>query len=401
MRWAMTTAALSLGCTYDLTALRRDAGADRPAVTTDASSTDRGSPDVAPGDASAARNGACDLSSAAAIAVIPPTAPGPSSATLAFGLATGDLQGAPALALPTGSINGCLTADPNRSPPTRVYRYQVVAGGRVTASTDTQFCTAFHSRVYALWSCGASDVAHPAACADGVDDGSASVLCPSSGDAGAGAGCTHALGTLDFAPTPPLAAGDVVYFAVTGPDLPSTGLGHRLWVGENAARLEAFAATSASGQANRCGCQTNTGTPRTVAFPFRVSGENFPVSASTTSSYLGVRDVPTGSFTGVALQLHVVRSVLGNGAGCTSGARAVFDLLVADTLLTSFSIGADLVAPVMVTVPYTAFAPIDLARLSTGMKFELQLRAVLPSDDCMTIDLDPSAGASTVTLYGG
>ena len=34
-------------------------------------------------------------------------------------------------------------------------------------------------------------------------------------------------------------------------------------------------------------------------------------------------------------------------------------------------------------------------------KCVLRLRSVLPQASCLTIDLDPSPGGSTVTLYGG
>ena len=54
-------------------------------------------------------------------------------------MATNNLQGAPMVALPTGTIDGgllagCSTVDSMRAPPTRIYRYQVAEGGTVTAT---------------------------------------------------------------------------------------------------------------------------------------------------------------------------------------------------------------------------------------------------------------------------
>jgi hypothetical protein len=56
---------------------------------------------------------------------------------------------------------------------------------------------------------------------------------------------------------------------------------------------------------------------------------------------------------------------------------------------------------VTVTVPYTAFAPTTLNRVGAGMPIELRLREVQPQPACLSLDLDPTPGASAITLYGG
>lgn len=420
-RAGLLVAALALGCSYDLDALRRrDAGpvVDRPRAdvgpVVDAPVVDvAGDQGVAPTDAGAggdARAGTCDLDGGAVAALAPPIAParptgGP--ATLAYAMAVNTLQGAPRLPLPTGTPDsGCPTLDNADSPPTRVYRYQVVEGGSVTASTNTQHCTNFDTRVYALWSCKASDLMRPAACSDDLENGTDTERCATCG-ADAGSSCMpRLLSTLSFASTPALRRGDVVFFAVTGFNVASGQFPHRLWVGENAARIEPFQTMPSRPVVSRCACQSNTDPPRTVYFPYPVTGENFPTTVSavgTSTPFLGSRDLPTGMYTGVGLQLRVARWNLSSDAtSCPRGmVRAVFDLLVGGTIVTSFSIGADLAPPVTVTVPYTAFAPTLLTRGSAGMVFELQLRAVLPQPACLTLDLDGVQGASAVTLYGG
>ena len=330
----------------------------------------------------------------------PPPGVGNDAGALAYGLAIGTLVGAPAVGLPTGSINGCTTVDPTPTPATRVYRYQVVAGGRVTASTNNQFCTGFHSRVYGLWSCSAGDIARPVGCADGVDDGSANTLCPACGDAGADQGaCGRNLAALSLDTSPPLAAGDVVYFAVTGPNLPSTGLAHRLWVGENAAQLAAFPPTWPSRVANRCTCQNGTGTAHTVLFPINARLENFPVPAAPGQSFLASRDLPEIPYGGVALQLRVVSRSTPTTSVCGANPTATFDLSVGNVLLTSFTLDASAPVPGIVTVPYTAFAPITPMRTPSGMGLELKLRSVSPSPECLVIGFDPAPGGSQLTLF--
>lgn len=422
-------AALGVACSYDLDALRRRDGSvvDRPRADVgfpqDQGTADvAGDQGVAPTDAGvvdqdALRAGACNVTGAAVVALAPPIAPsrpGGQPATLAYAMGSvQNLQGAPQLGLPTvmadggAVLSGCPTRDDTRTPPTRIYRYQVAEGGSVTATTNTQHCTTLDTRVYAMWSCGAGDVASPLGCADDLTNGRDTARCPTCGaGSDAGVACTPLVSTLDLGVTPQLRRGDVVFFAVTGFDVTSSNSAHRLWVGENAARIEAFPASPTRTPVNRCACQTSTDSPRTVYFPYPVTGENFPTTVSATgasTSFLGVRDLPQGMYTGAGLQLRIARwNLSADTTSCPRAmVRAVFDLIVGTSLVTSFSIGADLAPPVTVTVPYTAFAPTLLTRGTAGMVFELRLRQVLPDPACLTIDLDGVQGASAVTLYGG
>jgi len=423
-------AALGTGCSYDLDALRRrDAAAvvDRPRVDAgtapDVAATDvvtdqgAGPTDAGVVDQDSLRVGACNATGVSAVPLAPPIAPpraGAQPATLAYAMALNNLQGAPMLGLPTVTtdggvtLQGCPTRDDVRTPPTRIYRYQVAEGGSVTATTNTQHCTALDTRVYAMWSCGAGDLASPIGCADDLANGRDTARCPTCGSGGGdgGVACTPLMSTLDLTTTPALRRGEVVYFAVTGFDINAATSAHRLWVGENAARIEAFPATPTRPPVNRCACQTNTDSARTVYFPHFVVGENFPPTVSamgTAMSFLGVRDVAQGMYTGVALQLRINRwNLSSDTTTCPRNmVRAVFDLIVGTTLVTSFSIDANLAPPVTVTVPYTAFAPTLLTRGGAGMVFELRLRQVLPDAACLTLDLDQAQGASAITLYGG
>lgn len=417
-------AALASACSYDLDALRRRDGAvvDRPRADVGFPQDqgpsdvpgDQGPTDAGVVDQDALRAGSCSAPGVVALAPpIAPSRPGGQPATLAYAMgAVQNLTGAPMLGLPTVTadggavLQGCPTRDDTRTPPTRVYRYQVAEGGTITATTNTQHCTTLDTRVYAMWSCGAGDVASPLGCSDDLTNGRDTARCPTCGGGpDAGVACTPLVSTLDLAASPALRRGDVVYLAVTGFDVTASNSGHRLWVGENAARIEAFPASPTRAPVNRCACQTNTDPPRTVYFPYPVSGENFPTTVTATgasTSFLGVRDLPQGMYTGVGLQLRIARWNLSTDASCPRAmVRAVFDLIVGNSLVTSFSVGADLAPPVTVTVPYTAFSPTLLTRGGAGMVFELRLRQVLPDPACLTIDLDGVQGASAVTLYGG
>ena len=427
LRPALALALCAAACDYHLDRLSaRDGGPvlDRPTPPADqgvrpdvvAPADVPGDLGSAPTDAGAARVGVCALDGGAAVALPPPVTPvrpgSDAGATLAFAMVTGNLQGAPMVALPTGTLDGgavlvgCAAADRMRTPPTRVYRYQVAEGGTVTATTNTQHCTAFDTRVYALWSCGAADLASPLACDDDISDGTDTSRCATCGAADGGVACPSRLSTLTTPVTQAARRGDVLYFAVTGYEISPGVFPHRLWVGENAARIEAFPTEPPAPPVNRCVCQEATQGARSVYFPYRGDGGNFPATLSAvgeSTSFLGVRDtLPQGVYSGVALQLRVLRWALSPAAGCPrADVRAVFDLLVGGATVTSFSIPATLQPPVTVTVPYTAFAPTTLTRIPAGMPIELRLREVQPQAACLTIDVDPTAGASAITLYGG
>lgn len=427
LRPALALALLAGACSYDLNRLRaRDGGpvVDRPSPSDTGPRVDVVTPvdvpverDVPATDAGMTRMGSCDIDGGAPVALVPPiTSVRPGSdagVTLAYAMATNNLQGAPMIALPTGTIDGgvlagCSTADSMRAPPTRIDRYQVAEGGTVTATTNTQHCTGFDTRVYAIWSCKTEDLALPAACGDDLSDGLDALRCPSCGMVSdAGANCSTLLSTIETPTSQPMRRGEVVFFAVTGFNISPGLYPHRLWVGENAARIEAFPAAPRVAPVNRCACQESTQGPRTVFFPYPVPLENFPATVSTagggSTSFLGVRDaLPTGSYSGVAMQLRIARWNLSTAAGCPRDmVRAVFDLMVGGAMVTTFSIPGTLAPPVTVTVPYTAFAPTTLNRVGAGMPIELRLREVQPQPACLSLDLDPTAGASAITLYGG
>lgn len=426
LRAALACALAAPACSYDLDALRAsDASLDRPRpVDTGAvdlgtgmdAPTDRGgdAPTVDAGGGSDARAGSCELDGGVVVPLAPPIAPtrpgSDAGVTLAHAMVLNNLQGAVGIALPTGNLDGgvvlagCPTADSMRTPPTRVYRYRVVEGGTVTATTNTQHCTSFDTRVYAIWSCKAQDLAQPAACGDDLSDGTDTERCPTCGTGpDAGVACARLLSTIE---TPTVRRGDTVFIAVTGFNINPGMFPHRLWVGENAARVEAFPAAPSAPVVNRCVCQDSTATARTVYFPYPVPSESFPTpvsSSPTTSSFLGVRDaLPTGMYSGVEMQLRVVRVNVPSSGSCPRDmVRAVFDLYVGGSLVTAFSLGANLAPPFTLTVPYTAFAPTTLTRVAAGMPIELRLREVTPGAACMTLELDATPGANAITLYGG
>ncbi|MBK8696215.1 MAG: hypothetical protein IPN17_29115 [Deltaproteobacteria bacterium] len=373
--------------------------------------------DVPATDAGMTRMGSCDLDAGAPLNLLPPitsTRPGSDAgATLAYAMLTNNLQGAPQIALPTGGgdgsvVPGCPTADSVRSPPTRIYRYQVVEGGTVTATTNTQHCTNFDTRVYAIWSCKAQDLAQPATCGDDLSDSTDTLRCPACGMApDAGGNCSTLLSTIETPASQPMRRGEVVFFAVTCYNISPGLYPHRLWVGENAAHIEPFpprpgrrrstAAPARKAPRRRGRCSSRT----------RSRGETSPPTVSTqgggSSSFLGGRDqLPTGSYSGVSMQLRIASWNLSTAAGCPRDmVRAVFELIVGGSMVTTFSIPATLAPPVTVTVPYTAFSPTVLTRVAAGMPIELRLREVLPQPACLTINLESAPGASAITLYGG
>ena len=431
LRSAIALSLLAGACNYDLDRLRaRDGGpvVDRPSPTDMGPRVDVVTPvdvptdvpvgrDVPATDTGMTRMGSCDLDAGAPLNLLPPiTSPRPGSdagATLAYAMLTNNLQGAPQIALPTGGgdgsvVPGCPTADTMRSPPTRIYRYQVVEGGTVTATTNTQHCTNFDTRIYAIWSCKMQDLAQPATCGDDLSDGTDTLRCPACGmTPDAGGNCSTLLSTIETPASQPMRRGEVVFFAVTGYNITPGLYPHRLWVGENAAHIEPFPESPRATPVNRCTCQEGTQAPRTVFFPHPVTGENFPPTVSTqgggSSSFLGVREqLPTGSYSGVSMQLRIASWNLSPAAGCPRDmVRAVFELIVGASMVTTFSIPATLAPPVTVTVPYTAFSPTVLTRVAAGMPIELRLREVLPQPACLTINLESTPGASAITLYGG
>lgn len=422
LRPTLALALCAVGCSYPLDALRaHDAGrvGDRPMPTPDLGvrsdvAVDLGAPSA---DTGAARAGSCDVDGGIVVRLAPPVAPMRTGAdagvTLAFAMASNNLQGAIGLSLPTGTVDGgaypgCMTADPMTAPPTRIYRYQMVEGGTVTATTNTQHCTSFDTRVYAVWSCKAQDLANPAVCGDDLSDSTDTARCPSCGTGtGSDTACSPLLSTIVTPPSQVLRRGDVVFFAVTGFNISPGLFPHRLWVGENAARIEPFPVTPIVQTVNRCVCQENTQGARTVFFPHPLPMESFPSPTTTvgsgSTSFLGVRDaLPSGLYSGVGLQLRIAQWNLSTAPGCPREmVRAVFDLIVGGAMVTSFSIPATLAPPMTVTVPYTAFAPTMLNRNGAGMPIELRLREVQPQPSCLSLDLDPTVGASAITLYGG
>lgn len=425
-RALLAAALLAQACSYDLAALRGvDAAVDRPRPVDLGPPVDLGAPMDAPADRpgptdggadSGARAGSCDLDGGTVVSLTPPVPPArPSSdagVTLAYALAQNSLQNALGLPLPTGTVDGgvlpgCSTVDGMRTPPTRIYRYQVAEGGTVTATTNTQHCTGFDTRVYAIWSCKAQDLANPVACGDDLSDSTDTTRCPTcSTVADAGGACAPLLSTIETPPSQVLRRGDVVFFAVTGFNINPGVFPHRLWVGENAARIEAFPASPGAPVVNRCVCQDSTPTARTVFFPHPVPEESFPSPVNTmpvSSSFLGVRSaLPTGMYSGVSLQFRVLRATIPNVPGCPRDmVRAEFDLLVGGSVVTTFSIRGDIANATTFTVPYTAFAPTLLTSVSAGMPLQLRLREVRPQPACLDLVLDPVPGANAVTLYGG
>lgn len=421
-RALLAAALLAQACSYDLAALRGvDAAVDRPRPVDLGTPVDLGAPMDAPADRpgptdGGARAGSCELDGGTVVSLAPPVPPArPASdagVTLAYALVQNNLQNALGLALPTGTVDGgvltgCSTVDGMRTPPTRIYRYQVVEGGTVTATTNTQHCTGFDTRVYAIWSCKAQDLANPAVCGDDLSDSTDTGRCPTCGTvADAGGACAPLLSTIETPPSQALRRGDVVFFAVTGFNINPGVFPHRLWVGENAARIEAFPAMPSAPTVNRCVCQDGTPTARTVFFPHQASLESFPSPVNTmpaSSSFLGVRDaLAAGMYSGVSMQFRVLRATIPSAPGCPRDmVRAVFDLIAGGSLVTSFSIRGDIPSATTFTVPYTAFAPTMLTRVAAGMPIELRLREVRPQPACLDLVLDPVPGANAVTLYGG
>lgn len=392
---AVVCAGLLSACSFDLTALRgHDAGADR--VTPDVVTID--TPTI-------------DTPEVVDVPLIDrPTRPpnmGMCPAGRAVDLTTTEATGlsamtdnttadAGALTLPTGmALFNCSNVDTQMSPATRVYRYTVRQGSRLTATTNTGLCSDLDTRVFALRSCdGADGGPNVWGCADDLAN-VGELLCQSCTDAGATANCNTLKSTLDLDVVP----GDVVFLAVNGFGN-ATGA-FRLWVGENAGSLEPLLATPPTGIAlvNRCPCQPTSRRLTAINFPGGSEGAMdtgiAPLSAD--SRILGARAFTGGMVSGVTAQLRFSDVRVNPDPSCTGTVlKGTFDLFVGNYLVTSFSLRTPLIAPTTVTVPFTSFTPVNIPAGNT--RFQLNLRAVEPAS-CLTFEIDRN-GPNVVTLYG-
>lgn len=393
MRPAALLALLALpsACSYDLDVLkgrRVDGGFDAAVDTPTDTVVDRAQPDVVadvPRDMPAtdvgpsrdASVGACNIPGVTVM-----NAPAPTNGVTVI---TGDTSGGG-----TTTLSLCQSMISANS--TRVYRYEVQAGPRLLATTNTGLCGGHDTVLAAFFSCeGMGRAVGSANCND--DD--MVNLCGACSDAGVGGGCGAENSTLDLSG---LVAHDVIYFTVA-----SYGSMHapfRLAIAENGLAPQP-APTGIAGEtpANRCACPPATGV-MTGEIPFPRTGDTNQFSTAS-RQVLGGRDLPFTRVTGVSARLALSRYNVDTSGPCavTDGARAALDLLVNNTVVATGKLGIGSGSGGFITIPLTTFAPVVIP-MPTGIPLTYRLRNVEPAGvACVSLDVDLTA-SNIVTLYG-
>ena len=331
--------------------------------------------------------GACALSGVEAVT------PGAQGVTVIEGTTVGALPNALAMPCTGGLSTGS----------TRVYRYEVQAGSRLVASTNTGRCNTHDTVLAAYFSCESGG--RPAGSADAScnDDDRADLCAPCAGGTGLASGCGAVLSTLTLDNLVPR---DVIYFAVanyggTGGTPPGP---FRLTIAENGLRPVATPgrAEPVPG-APQCAC------PSSPTPPFESGTVSFPSAADTGSlasgsrTLVGARPAPLARAVGVSARLALSRfTVLTAGACAVPGdePRAALDLIVGASVAATVSLSAAVARSGFVTIPYVAFTAPSLTP-GAGVTLQYRVRSVAPADpSCFSLEVDP-AGASSVTLYGG
>lgn len=426
MRAWLALATCTLGCSYDLDALRNDAALRVDAVVRDLPMavdtvlapdvTDAGlAPDVGP--RRPPYNGACvqpslNLNSLRQMQGLPEGAP----------LLTGRLdtaEGTRDVSIPATVAMTCPTPDVRQGtaavPPVRLFRYEVRRGPRVTVSTNTGTCGALDTRIFAWRSCDTVAArSMPLGCSD--DDGFA--LCPNCASPNRGT-CSTLQASLTLGLLVP---GDVLWFGVhtlqtSASEMPNAPF--RLWVGENA--LTPVALPTEGTVASRCPCQEALPpTVRAVAWPeardYRDATSSFILAQDQTGA-IGVREVPMpNGVTGVSAQFTIASIVRDPSEECFENPGAILDLQIGNAaegwVTSSVRLDPNAVrTPLTVSFPYTPVSrsaamaqPILPTRPDGSMpryNFELRLRRSEPERKCVRVVLD--LGATTqnqVILYG-
>lgn len=425
MRRLAALGALSMGCAYDLSALRNDAAApDRPVAVMDAPPpTDRGpaidvvdAPAVDTGPTRPPRMGSCgqphsNLNTQRAAQAIPEGAP---FLTTVLDT-TGGIEN---LSIPGTVPPGCGSQDfrqPVGTPPLRILRYQVQHGPRVTLSTNTGTCGSGDVRVMAWSSC---DTAQARSMPLGCNDDDNIRLCTSCASNANEGACSAFQSSLTVGN---LIAGDVVWFGVhtfqASSSNPANGP-FRAWIGENALTPTALPVDS-SFVSNRCACQSATpAVVRTVRWPESADyGASMPSNfllAQDQTGVLGVRDVPgLASVLGVSARFTISAVLRDPAQECLDDPSAILDLIVGNqaegwVVSSAQFIANSARAPLTVSFPYTpvsramgAAMGVTPTRGTNRYNFELRLRRSLPDKKCVRLNLDLTGSAQNhVILYG-
>ncbi len=386
-------AAILAACSYDLDVLkgrRTDGGAD----VVDAS-VDRVVPDVSvdvrpdvpvdmgPADAGVrdASMGACALPG---VTTLPPTA---NHVSVIEGTTVD--AGTPAL-----SLENCPQRQISSFGPSRIFRYQMQAGTRLFASTNTGLCGSNDTILSAFLSCDTG--ARPLACNDD-DSRDLCASCVSAMRTPAG-GCGEILSTISV---DNLVPGDVVYLMVSAYSAGMTAP-FRLTVAENGVELPALTAVDGGlGVSPQCACPTmaGTATPTTVTFPMQGDTNQLALS---NRLILGSRMVPQRVY-GVSARLALSQLSVSTAGGCqiagmtTTGA---IDLSIGPTVVATIPINAATARPGFITVPYNPVA-LSFGSGSTLTQFQYTVRSTTPGVPATCFDVAFNLGGSnSVTLYG-
>jgi len=387
-------AALAGGCSYDLDALRgnRDAAVDRPAPVdqgqppVDTGPRDAGQPDDRPVAERDALTGTCTV----------PMGMGTFTATPAGTLFDDNTNRTDLAAVPLlATTAGCTEQDADGPMRSRVYRLDVRRTGRLTVTSHTGLCNTFDTRIQLVQGCAREVAQMPLACSDDLPgtDPLRCNTCPSTQMPANTSGCFGLLSTAHF----DAVAGDTVFAVVHG--YQSARGNFRLWVGENAALVEPFNPMAAF-TVNRCACLTAPGTRQAFNFPSS-AGLSAPAVLSTGSQgVLHAVAIPAGTYQGVSAQFRV-NLLLSADRQCLTATqrRVVLDLFIGSRVITAFSLDVRNRSGI-VTVPYTAFQPQNIA--SPGMLgFELRQRSAEPaSGQCLRVEVVPGTD-NVVALYQG
>lgn len=395
--WLALACALTSGCAFDLERLRgpREGGAD---VVTDADLdvpvtddlADVVAPDVTPPDVVMDVPGE-DHVEPPTCNTVPVIDPTPLAARIGPSMVINNsTMLAPSTVNPPTLPPGCSGSYSDAPAPERVFRYTMSSrGGRLYATTDAPACAGvFDTIVYVRSSCEL-DAGTVLACNDD-DNVLASCVC----DATACPSLASGVSATDLVP------GQTVYVVVDG------YRGHaglfRLVLTENAARNEPPPdALSGLLRADRCGCPDSLDTAVwPVSFPSSadaVTGSSTTLLAQPGDRLSGLHRVSFSSVGGVALETVVARNTLGTTPICRD-ARATFDLLVNNTVVHSFSLGAEATAGTPVAVALQTFASLHVST-TVDIPIAIRLRSVSPTGCSGGIEFD-RASPGTLSLLG-
>jgi hypothetical protein len=286
---------------------------------------------------------------------------------------------------------------------TRTYRYTVVAGDRLIATTNTGRCNT-HDTVLAAYFSYTGGTAVPAGFASCVDDDSQNFCTPCAGGDGGTVmnrmdGCSTVFSTVEVNNLIP---GDVVYFTVgnfMGDSMTAPGA-FRLSIAENGLRRRALEPTSTLTLAPHCSC---TGVPpmmtnRSLTFPNATDSGTF---TSASRAIFGTRMLPYTRIYGISGKINLRSSRLSSDPMCNvpgGSPLAALDVVIGNSVVASVTLDNGVIGSPFFTIPYT---PTNAGPFSsmTPTLVQLQIRPFMPAaTTCFLLDVDTSA-QNAITLY--